>query len=97
MLTVGADNVDRYYHQNLVKIFGIPGNLSAYHTEEGENMTEFTILQKIGNLLNKKLSLKKIKTAYQDWHTDYLRPPIIAEFKKQKDKMSKSRLLHIPE
>uniref|UniRef100_A0A8D8LNQ5 Uncharacterized protein n=1 Tax=Cacopsylla melanoneura TaxID=428564 RepID=A0A8D8LNQ5_9HEMI len=82
-----SDIVDKYNHQPLVKIFGIPGNFSSYPTREGTNLTELTVLQKIGNQLNKKLSIKKIKTAYQDLNTDYLRPPLIAEFKKYKDKL----------
>ncbi|KAL1459745.1 hypothetical protein WDU94_011700 [Cyamophila willieti] len=82
-----SDIVDKYNYQPLVKIFGIPGNFSSYPTREGINMTEMIVLQKIGNLLNKKLSIKKIKTAYQDRNTDYLRPPLIVEFNKYRDKI----------
>lgn len=83
-----TDITDKYNYQNLVRIFGIPGNFSKYVTQEGKNLTEELVLQRICHQLNKKLSLKKIKTIYQDWSTDYRRPPLVVEFKTYHDKKS---------
>lgn len=85
-----AEIADKYNYQNLVRIFGIPANFSKYQTQEGKNLTEELVLQRIGTQLNKKLSLKKIRQVYQDWSSDYLRPPLVAEFYSHKEKLSES-------